>query len=115
MARSIAIATGLGYETVYADLAALAAAAGGKRSARDGVARKVYDRYLTDLGWAWTPTMAIGTGCTVRLRQGDLPSGRLVVRLSGHITAVIDSVTHDTYDPGRGGSRCVYVYWRKQS
>ena len=113
VARSVAIATGLFYETVYADLAALSAAAGGKRSARDGVIRKVYSEYLVSLGWTWTPTMAIGSGCTVHLRVGELPTGRLVVSLSKHMTAVVDGVVHDTYDPGRGGTRCVYGYWRE--
>ena len=112
VARSIAIATELPYQTVYADLAALSAAAGGKRSARDGVVRKIYTRYLTGLGWTWTPTMAIGSGCTVHLRVGELPTGRLVVSLSKHMTAVVDGFVHDTYDPGRDGSRCVYGYWR---
>lgn len=113
VARSIAIATELPYQTVYAALAALAGAAGGRRSARNGVVRKVYSRYLTGLGWAWTPTMSIGSGCTVHLRVGELPPGRLVVSLSKHMTAVVDGVVRDTYDPGRGGSRCVYGYWRE--
>ncbi len=57
--------------------------------------------------------MAIGSGCTVHLRIGELPAGRLVVSLSKHMTAVIDGVIHDTYDPSRGGTRCVYGYWRE--
>jgi hypothetical protein len=26
---------------------------------------------------------------------------------------VIDGVIHDTFDPSRGGTRCVYGYWIK--
>ena len=31
--------------------------------------------------------------------------------LGNRITAVIDGVINDTYDPSRGGKRCVYGYW----
>jgi hypothetical protein len=71
----------------------------------------VYDRYLVDHGWTWTPTMKIGQGCTVHLRAEELPSGRLIVRVSRHMCAVIDGVIHDTHDPSREGTRCVYGYW----
>jgi hypothetical protein len=27
---------------------------------------------------------------------------------------VIDGVIHDTHDCSRGGTRCVYGYWRKE-
>jgi hypothetical protein len=38
--------------------------------------------------------------------------GRLIVSVSKHYTAVIDSVLYDTHDPTRGKSRCVYGYWK---
>jgi hypothetical protein len=63
------------------------------------------------LGWTWTPTMAIGQGCRVHLRSDELPGGRLILSISRHVVAVIDGVTHDTYDPSRGGARCVYGYY----
>jgi hypothetical protein len=118
--RSIAIASGLPYADVYGRLAAeTGAQRAGKRgkraaSARDGIntTRKWFKDYMTGLGFAWTPTMSIGTGCTTHLRQGKLPTGRLVVSCSGHYTAVIDGVIHDTNDPSRAGTRCVYGYWR---
>lgn len=89
---------------------------------RNGVSSKVYRAYLESLGWKWFPTMGIGTGCQVHLADGELPSGRLVVRLSKHLTAVIDGVIHDTYDPQRCtilcengvqriAHRCVYGYF----
>jgi hypothetical protein len=56
--------------------------------------------------------MQIGSGCKVHLRADELPNGRLVVHTSRHSTAVIDGVIHDTYDPSRGGNRCVYGYWK---
>jgi hypothetical protein len=80
-------------------------------SPRTGVHRRIYDRYLADLGWKWTPTMAIGSGTRVHLRPDELPSGRVIVRLSHHIATVIDGVLHDSHDCSREGTRAVYGYW----
>ncbi len=117
--RSIAIATGMSYRHVYDSLnAASAGERRGRRkrgisSARSGMFKPTIRRYLTRLGWLWTPTMAIGSGCTVHLRADELPSGRLIVALSRHLVAVIDGMIHDTHDPSRGGTRCVYGYWQE--
>ncbi len=51
---------------------------------------------MASLGFAWTPTMRIGSGCTFHLTDGELPTGRLVVAISNHYTAVIDGVIHTT-------------------
>lgn len=115
--RSIAIATGKKYVEVYNRLNWLAQAERrGKRkrgisSARNGVYKRTYRRYLESLGWVWHPTMKIGSGCKVHLRESELPSGRLIVTLSKHLTCVIDGVIHDTHDPSRDGTRCVYGYF----
>jgi hypothetical protein len=104
--RAIAIAAELPYQEVYDALFAL-----GNSSPRGGVSRRVYDRYLSELGWTWVPTMHIGSGCRVHLRAEELPAGRLIVRLSKHVCAVVDGVVHDTHNPSRDGTRCVYGYW----
>lgn len=115
--RAIAIATGRPYQKVYDDLNGLAKLERrgrrkrGVSNARTGVYPQTVARYLRSLGWTWTPTMRIGSGCTVHLRAGELPPGRLVVNLSRHYAAVIDGVVRDTYDPSRDGTRCVYGYW----
>ena len=103
--RSIAIATGLPYQQIY-DLvngAAVYERTGtrkrGKSNARTGVYKTSIKRVMKSLGWVWTPTMQIGSGCKVHLRADELPSGRLVVSVSKHLTAVIDGVIHDTHDP----------------
>ena len=85
---------------------------GKKSSARTGVPRSVYEKYLKSLGWQWTPTMHIGQGCKVHLSEDELPDGRLIARVSKHHTTVIDGVIHDTHDPSRDGTRCVYGYWK---
>jgi hypothetical protein len=120
--RSIAIVTGLPYQTVYDRLAEGNAAqrrtkrssrSTGKRTAAEGIAvkRKWFKDYMHTLGFEWVPTMGIGTGCKVHLHADELPRGRLIVALSGHYAAVIDRVLHDTHDCSRGGTRCVYGYW----
>ena len=83
------------------------------RSAREGINtnRKWFKDYMAELGLKWTPTMQIGSGCKVHLKPDELPKGRLIVSLSRHYCAVIDGVIHDTYDPSRDGTRCVYGYW----
>ncbi len=117
--RAIAIVTGKSYREVYNALNSLAKEGRQTKhkkrsSARDGVHRTIYDKYLKSLGYEWTATMKIGTGCKVHLREGELPNGRLIVRVSKHMTSVVDGVIHDTHDPSRGGVRCVYGYWSKK-
>jgi hypothetical protein len=130
--RSIAIASGRPYAEVYA---AIAQGVGSERNtkhskrkgatARNGVitSRKWFKDYMASLGFVWTPTMLIGSGCKVHLREDELPAGRLVVMVSRHATAVIDGEIHDIHDPQRlrfgedsdkadiHGTRCVYGYW----
>jgi hypothetical protein len=111
--RAIAIATATPYEDVYAALAAAEHAIGRPRSARNGISKKVTRSYIDSLRWEWTPTMAIGSGCTVHLRADELPGGIIICSLSRHLVAVVDGVVHDTHDPTRDGTRCVYGYWSK--
>jgi hypothetical protein len=59
--------------------------------------------------------MKIGQGCKVHLRKEELPSGRLIVSVSRHLTAVIDGVIYDNHDCSRDGSRCVYGYYMKEN
>lgn len=126
--RAIAIVTSKPYQEVYDALwaglehhaathrdrvAKRIARGGGRRGTtpRNGVARAVYQRYLATLGWRFIPTMGIGTGCKVHLRAEELPSGRIIARVSKHLCAVVDGIIHDTHDPSRNGTRCVYGYW----
>lgn len=121
--RAIAIASGRPYREVYDRLAAgnasqritkTTAKSGRGRTASHGIytTRKWFKDYMAELGFVWTPTMAIGSGCKVHLRADELPKGRLVAMVSKHACAVIDGTIYDTHDPSRGGTRCVYGYWR---
>ena len=107
--RAVSIATERDYREVYKLINSL----GG--NARTGVMKKVADKVMHELGWEWVATMGIGTGCTTHLRANELPTGKIIVRLSRHFAAVIDGVLHDNHDSRRGGNRCVYGYWRKRS
>lgn len=130
--RAIAIATSQDYKVVYEalrermkaveyeSLQKFASKCGLKNvgtpyvSPRNGVNKSVYGPYLSDLGWKWTPLVKIGTGCKVHLRESEVLEGRIIVRLSKHIAAVINKEIHDTYDCSRDGTRCVYGYWSKE-
>jgi hypothetical protein len=114
VARAIAIATGRPYSEVRQEIDYLADNVYFDGSdSEHGVEKTLCKEYLRSLGWKWTPTMRIGSGCTVHLRDGELPMGSLIVSVSRHLVAVIDGVINDTYDCSRNGSRCVYGYWTK--
>lgn len=122
--RAVAIASGRPYREVWEVLAygnstqriTRRSRPTREETADKGIAtrRKWFKNYMTRLGFVWVPTMAIGGGCVVHLKADELPSGRLVVKVSKHYVAVIDGVIHDTYNPDRNGTRCVYGYWVKK-
>ena len=119
--RAIAIAAVLPYQQVYDRLAeGNATQRRSKHTPKQGrtastgiyVKRKWFKDYMIELGFVWTPTMEIGSGCLIHLRADELPRGRLVCNVSKHSVAVIDGVIHDTFNPSRDGTRCVYGYWK---
>jgi hypothetical protein len=117
--RAICIAANKPYSEVYKRLSeGTGIQPAGKRGKRPATAsngitvgRKWFKDYMAELGFVWVPTMGIGTGCKVHLTADELPKGRLIVSVSKHYCAVVNGVIHDTFDPSRGGKRCVYGYW----
>jgi len=125
--RAIAIATGLPYNTVYKDIHEYAKehrdnkrdkvarryqSGRSSTTARDGVHKVIYKKYLRDLGWKWKPLMGIGTGCTVHLHPDELPQvGTYILSLSRHLACYKNGQLHDTYDCSRNWTRCVYGYY----
>jgi hypothetical protein len=115
--RAAAIATGKPYREIYDAINELGTRERtGKRkrhksAARTGVYSKTLRKFMESIGWQWVPTMQIGSGCKVHLRADELPSGRILCNVSKHYVAVVDGVIHDTFDPSRGGRRCVYGYF----
>ena len=130
--RAIAIATGKSYREVYDNLNALAQSEritkrrAKKSSARTGVHKDTFKKYLASLGWKWIPTMLIGQGCNVHLIADELPVGTIIVSVSRHLTTMIDGVVLDTSDPRTWevgykdgvkyirATRCVYGYFTKE-
>lgn len=117
--RAVAIAAQMPYAEAYAYVNAQASVERRGKSrrsnARTGVntKRKWFRDWMRSLGFTWTPCMSIGTGCRVHLRADELPDGWLIVNVSRHLVAVINGAVHDTHDSSRGGTRCVYGYWRR--
>jgi hypothetical protein len=119
--RAIAIAAQLPYQEAYDLVNEFSANERGrirngkkrKSSARTGVYKPTIRKVMDHLGWTWVPTMRVGQGCKVHLREDELPKGRIIVSVTKHSCAVIDGVVHDNHDPTRGGSRCVYGYFFK--
>mgnify|MGYP003135002793 FL=1 len=120
--RAIVIASGRPYQEVYDRLAEGNASQRRSKnqktklpkSARNGITvwRKWFKDYMKELGFEWTATMQIGSGCKVHLKSDELPKGRLVCVVSRHYVSVIDGVINDTHDCSREGTRCVYGYWK---
>lgn len=105
--RAAAIASQKDYEEVY-DLARKIV----KGTPRNGMSKIHTKRLMETLGGKWQPTMTIGSGCKVHLKDGELPNGRIVCSLSGHVVAIINGVVNDIYEDDRNGTRCVYGYWK---
>jgi hypothetical protein len=122
--RAIAIATGLPYSEVYAALAEGNASqrASSRTSKRPKSAgkrictkRKWFKDYMAGLGFIWRPCMGIGTGCTTHFSYFGpgtyFGTGTYILALSKHYTVIKDGVIHDTHDPSRNNTRCIYGFW----
>ena len=125
--RAIAIAAQLPYQEVYDTLfemnkefAVTSRSRAAKVVRRDGATPRngnfyhVYHKYILSLGFDWVPTTQVGQGMTHHVKSDELPSGRLILRLSKHLAAFIDGVLRDTYDCSREGKRGVYGYYIKR-
>ena len=114
--RAIAIVTGLPYKQVYdainrgANTELKRSDYGIKSSARHGVytQRAWFKRYMRRLGFTWTACKK-----EARLSAGTIPSGRHVVSIHKHYTAVVDDVIYDTYNCSKtkNGRSRIYGYW----
>lgn len=114
--RAIATVTGLPYELIHLGVAeACEVPLARIQKLGTPVWHKGFKKYMERLGFKWTATMSIGSGCKVHLRADQLPTGRLIASVSRHWVAVIDGVAYDTNDPRRGGRRCVYGYWTREA
>ena len=104
--RAIAIATGIDYKEVYDTIKDLL-----QHTPRNSLTKKESKDIMHYFGFTWHPTMTIGSGCTMHLREDELPKGTIVCSVSGHYTCVKDGTIYDTFNPSRDGNRCVYGYY----
>ena len=104
--RAIAIATGLDYKEVYDTIKDLL-----QHTPRNSLTKGETKDIMHYFGFTWVPCMSFGSGCTTHLKEDELPSGTIICQVTGHLTCVIDGVINDTFNPSRGGTRCVYGYW----
>ena len=107
--RAVTIASGRPYTEVYERLAEGNATQrrgkyessykAGKRTASRGIntKRKWFKDYMAQIGFTWTPTMGIGTGCTVQIHWTN--------------TTYVEGEPVVTHSIQR---RCVYGYWEFQ-
>lgn len=99
--RAIAIAGGFAYADVYEALTEL-----NGMTPRNGTFDLASTEYLKRQGWSEHRFER-----TTPVALQDLPPGRLIVRLDGHLSAVIDRTIHDTYDPRHGGRLMLEGYY----
>ena len=106
--RALAIASEISYKEAYKTAWNWIG-----RSPRNGFPKKEVRKFLEAQGFKWKPLMRIGSGCTNNVSLEGIPSvkGTFILKLSSHLTTVIDGVINDTYDPSRGGTRCIYGYY----
>lgn len=82
--RTLAIVTGRPYRDVYQDLWERQG-----QTPRRGIYGDVLDRFLSDLGWE-----RITVDPSV-----ELPGGIAVLRFTDHVSALVEGVVHDTWNP----------------
>ena len=127
--RAICNATGKDYKEVYDRINELAKEESLKKhskrsSARNGVYKETWKKYLKEIGWVYHSTCSFGSHKQkVKFVDGALPNGNVIVALSKHLTCLKDGVIYDTYDCSRkeyydaygdlqiNCERCVYGYW----
>lgn len=77
-------------------------------SAVHGIPQYITEWVMRGLGYKYIET----PGVCFRSRQG-LPKGRIVIRVRGHVAAVINGVLNDSWDCQKTGRRPLLGYWSK--
>jgi len=103
--RAISIALKLDYKETYLDLARRQKELTGKRSARNGVHKEVFNKFLKERGWVWHSAPKFNGR---KAYHQDMPQGVVIARMAGHIAAVIDGTVYDSFDSTR---KMIYGYW----
>lgn len=105
--RAIAIATNRDYKEIYNEIKKVVG-----YTPRNGVYKKDSKKVMEHFGFMWHSCSGIGKGCKVHLVDNEIPmQGAIICQVTKHVTCVVNGVINDTFDPSRGGTRCVYGYW----
>ena len=102
--RAMSIALGPDYDACYKELAQANKDAGGKKSARNGLKKTVYEKVLNKHGGFWKAAPKFDGR---KARAADT-EGVCIARMAGHYCAVIEGVPHDTFDSSK---KMVYGVW----
>jgi len=118
--RAMAIALQIPYKQAHAEIATRK-----KRRCnlcgrvRKDVPKKDMSYILAAHGYKWFPA-PIFAGRRVAGRwvagryayAGDMPAGRIIVKMDGNYAAIIDGVLHDTFDSSQ---KMIWGYWAKHN
>lgn len=106
-ARALAIAAAIPYKEAYTLLAEANKAAGGPKSARNGISAPLYTKTLAKLGWVKAKSPVFDGR---KAYPADMPAGVVIARQAHHFVCVIDGVPQDTFD---SSEKMVYFYYTK--
>lgn len=105
--RALAIALNLDYKELYKKLAKANGKLGRAKSARNGVAKEIYEKVLRQYGYRWCQAPKFDGR---KARTTDMRAGVVICRQANHLVTVIDGVAHDIFDSTQ---RMVYGYYAK--
>jgi len=121
--RAYAITEGKNYQEAYDELATelkkvkplkgKRVSGSGVSHPRTGIYKKHTDQFLEKKGYKWKATSGIGKGFQMHVKEGELPKGKNILRVSKHMIASEDQDWKDSNDASRGGTRGVYGYYHK--
>jgi hypothetical protein len=77
----------------------------GSRATARGMYKEDFTAALSKLGWRWFSAPKFEGR---KARGTDMPSGRVIARMSRHYAAVINGVVNDSWD---SSEKMVYGYW----
>jgi hypothetical protein len=76
-------------------------------SPRNGITEEHVRRYLGERGFRYKAI----AGEHVTLHRDELPKLKVIANLSNHVSAVIDGIVNDTYDPNHKKHQRLHGYW----
>lgn len=95
VARALTIIAGADYRTVYRDLARANHAAGGPRSARNGISKRAYPSVFEAYGLRKIP---IRPGARLTFTEAHAMHGDCIVTTTKHVCALKGGALRDIYD-----------------